>query len=119
MAALIERGDTVLLPFGVVRYDLAFDRNDGVGIKTVQCKTGKVHRGSVIWSTASTRPYTATGSKHYRGQVDYFGIWCPGVDPVFLVPPEVVPNRFASLRLEPTINGQKKGIRWASDYLLA
>lgn len=119
LTALLEVGYVVLMPFGVTRYDLAFDPDDGTEIKTVQCKTGRLERGAIWFSASSTRTYGPATRKDYRGQVDYLGVWCPDVDDVYLVPPEQVGRRSGCLRLEPTRNHQKHNIRWAKDFRLS
>ena len=54
----------------------------------------------------------------YRDDVDYFGVYCPDTDAVYLVPISDVPDRGACLRVKPTKNNQAKGVRWAKDYVL-
>ncbi|MDQ6910528.1 MAG: group I intron-associated PD-(D/E)XK endonuclease, partial [Actinomycetota bacterium] len=56
--------------------------------------------------------------KNYHGEVDFFGVYSPELDAVYLVPIDQVPERMGSLRLHPARNGQAKGLRWASDYVL-
>jgi hypothetical protein len=56
--------------------------------------------------------------KDYRGQADFFGVYSPDLDQVFLVPVEDVPITGATLRIDPPKNGQKKGIRMADLYKL-
>lgn len=56
------------------------------------------------------------GRRDYRGQVDYFAVYCPETDKVYLVPVEDVGTNEGSLRVEPTLNEQQKGVRWAVDY---
>ena len=52
------------------------------------------------------------------GEIDYFGVWSPELRQAFLVPVGDTPSRLGSLRISPTINAQKKLIRWAADYSL-
>jgi len=112
---LAKAGYTVLLPFGVARYDLAIDARDGAGIKTVQCKTGRVRRGAIIWATCSSHTITHERTD-YRGQADYFAVWCPDFeDDVYLVPVNDVGTREGSLRVIAVGNGQKN-TRWAENF---
>jgi hypothetical protein len=93
LAALADAGYQILLPFGSrCRYDLAFD--DHGNIKRVQCKTGQLlkNRGAVFFRTAKQYPN--------------------------LVPVSDVPEGSANLRIDPPMNNQGKGIRWAKDYVL-
>jgi hypothetical protein len=71
----------------------------------------------------SLRPDTPTrytGRKHrtyHEHEIDYFGVYCPDTDGVYLVPMEDVgPHTSAYLRVEPARNNQTKGVRWAVDY---
>ena len=119
LTSLAKAGYTVLLPFGVTRYDLAIDDRRGSGIKTVQCKTGRIRKGCITFATCSrhTLTHVRTG---YRGQVDYFAVWCPErEDDTYLVPVNDVGQVEAWLRIEPSKNGQSSGVRWAKDYLVA
>jgi len=116
LAALIRVGYQPLIPFGGgLRYDLAFDL-DGQ-FKRVQCKTGRLVNGVVAFQTANWSRPTSPG-RSYCGEVEYFGVYCPDTEEVYLVPIEDVHDRGAYLRVEPTRNGQAKGVRWAKDYVL-
>lgn len=118
MTALIHEGCIVLLPFGVARYDLAVDLGAGP-LKTVQCKTGRLSKGAVVWNTKSTRTYATTAQRDYRAQVDYFGVWCAARDETFLVPVDAVGRSEGFLRVEASRNKQERGVRWARDFRLA
>jgi PD-(D/E)XK endonuclease len=122
MLALTSAGYSILLPFGEnTRYDLAIEE-DG-RLSRVQCKTGRLHNGAVLFKTASTyshhpRPKAATRS--YHGEIDYFGVYCPANGSVYLIPFEAAPNRStAALRVDAARNGQVKRIRRAADYEVA
>ena len=97
-------------------YDLAIDDGSGAGLKTVQCKTGRFRNGCIVWSSCSSHSLTHVKTG-YRGQVDYFGVWCPDFDDVYLVPVGEVGERESWLRADPAKNGRKEeNIRWAKDY---
>jgi hypothetical protein len=114
LSALLHAGYPPLLPFGDGhRYDVAFDR-DG-RLCRVQCKTGRLEDGAVVFKTAS---YTRNVPKAYRGEVDYFGVYCPETGQAYLVPVEVVGDRTGQLRVEEPKNGQIQKIHWARDYVL-
>jgi PD-(D/E)XK endonuclease len=115
LAALLQAGYRPLLPFGDGHpYDIAID-DDGTLLR-IQCKTGRLVRGAVYFPTSiwcrdkNWRPY--------RDDVDFFGVYCPDTNEVYLVPIGDVPDRGASLRIEPPRNNQVKGVRWARDYVL-
>ena len=119
MVALREIGYAVSVPFGEnTRYDLVID--NGVQLARVQCKTGRLRAGSVLFSTASTYLHhtsAAVSRRAYHGEIDYFGVYCVATGGVYLVPIEDVPTRTAAmLRVEPARNGQQKRIRRAADY---
>lgn len=118
LSVLAKAGYTVLMPFGPCRYDLAIDRRDGGGIKTVQCKTGRLRKGCIIWNACSTHVITHERTD-YRGQADYFGVWCPDLpDEAYLVPVGEAPRNEGCLRIAPLQKFARNnhGYRWAKDY---
>jgi ArsR family transcriptional regulator len=115
LAALVGAGKHVLRPFGEQRrYDLAYEEN-GRLIK-VQCKSGSVQKGAIRFPTRSVGRRSV---RDYRGDVDFFGVYCHDRREVYLVPVADVPSRLASLRFTPARNGQKVGVRVAAPYLLS
>ena len=117
LAALLKKGYVVLLPFGDnQRYDLVVD--SPAGFQRIQCKTGKITGGAIAFSTCSVESKGKHERKDYCGQADLFGVFVPDLDKVYLVPVDEVPGNLAHLRLTPTKNGQKTGIRLADHYEL-
>jgi len=117
LAALLRAGKVVLQPFGDnQRYDLVIE--DDRKFVRVQCKTGRIKGGAVLFDTCSSQAHRGRGKKDYRGQADVFGVYCPERDEVYLVPVDDVGRTSATLRLEPPKNGQTKGVRLAVEYLL-
>lgn len=121
LARLLEVYESVLIPFGEnSRYDLLIESDEG--FIRVQCKTGRLKRGVVTFNACSTtyhHPNRRDGqpTRHdYRGQADVFGVYCPETRGVYLVPVHEVGTVGGSLRIDPTANGQSRGIRWAGDY---
>jgi hypothetical protein len=115
LAALVHAGCSPLLPFGGGHpYDIALD--DGDKLLRVQCKTGRLVKGAVVFPTAIMCRNNMYRS--YRGDVDYFGVYCPGTAQVYLVPITDVPDRSANLRVALPRNGQAHGLRWAKDYVV-
>jgi PD-(D/E)XK endonuclease len=116
MAALLKRGKKVLMPFGDnFRYDLVVE-DDG-RFTRIQCKTGKINRGAIAFSVASSQYHRGGKRQNYRGQVDAFGVFCPDNDKVYIIPIDDLPLvREAKLRLTLPRNSQVKGVRWASVY---
>ena len=119
MLALREAGNVVSVPFGEnTRYDLIAD--DGVRLLRVQCKTGRLRDGAVVFRPSSSYAHHASPRvirRRYEGQIDYFGVYCVDNGGVYLVPIEDVTTTWmAMLRVEPARNGQKRGIRLTADY---
>jgi hypothetical protein len=121
MLALGAAGYAVSVPFGEnTRYDLVVD--DGDRLARAQCKTGRLRHGAIRFATCSSyghhrNPQTARRS--YSGQIDYFAVYCPETSGVYLVPIEDVAVRVqAALRVSPTLNSQRQGVRLASPYFI-
>lgn len=118
LAELVRRGYLVLLPFGTnQRYDLVLDM-DGEFVRA-QCKTGRLRKGCVVFNTHSVRANTQGWlARSYVGEVEIFLIYCTETKRIYAVPVADAPASSGSLRVDETRNGQKEGIRWASDYEL-
>jgi hypothetical protein len=82
----------------------------------VQCKSGRHKDGCVIFNSASTDH--GRGNQTYAGRADVFGVYCPALDRVFVVPVERAATRSTRLRLRPSRNGQVRGINEAEEYAL-
>ena len=99
------------------RYDFALDLGDR--FLRVQCKTGRLRNGAVVFSVVSTRVNTKrTFRRCYAGEVDLFAVYCPGTGRVYAVPAEEATSTAGTLRIDAPANGQVKRIRWAADYQL-
>jgi hypothetical protein len=123
IAALVAAGKLVLLPhLSAPPYDLALDE-DG-RLRRIQCKTGRLTDGVVVFRPHRLRAaHRESGWQRrvtaYTGLIDYFGVYCPENDRVYLVPIEdVTTTRAFSMRVSPPRNNQVKRIRWADDYLV-
>ena len=122
---LLEAGYNVLTPYGDnMRYDLVIEDADGQFWR-VQCKTGWIEEDGALIEFATASSYyhtragrTEHGRKDYRGQIEYFAVYCPDTAKVYLVPIDHVGTTNAKLRLVPAKNKQEKHIRWAKDYEL-
>ena len=79
MLALRVLGYQVSVPFGEnTRYDLVVD--DGDRLLRVQCKTGRLYDGVIVFRTASSyahHPNPKPRQRHYQGQVDAFRCLLP------------------------------------------
>jgi hypothetical protein len=122
MIAIQRHGYAISVPFGEnVRYDLVID--NGERLARVQCKTGRLRHGAVLFNTCSTYGHhrdPASARRDYYGNVDYFAVYCPQTFGVYLVPIEDLGARNqASLRIDPPRNRQQRFIRPAANYQIA
>jgi PD-(D/E)XK nuclease superfamily protein len=114
LAALVERGFQVLVPFGEGQpYDLAIHL-EGREFLRVQCKTAWPRKGCLIFNSRSTDH--GRGPQSYVGLADLFGVYFPPDRAVYLVPIDAVASFEGRLRLEPTLNNQRRRIRHAADF---
>ena len=115
LASLLKKGYAILLPFGdSQRYDLVLD-NDHRFVR-IQCKSGRIRNGCIKFNTSSTEWYKGHRRKNYKGQIDYFGIYCAEIDKTYLVPVGSIGETQGSLRINPTKNKQARYVRWGTDY---
>jgi hypothetical protein len=116
--ALLRHDWPVLKPFGdSQRYDLVTERN-GQFLR-IQCKTGRLVDGAVSFPTCSSYRHRGLGTKDYRGQADLFAVYCPDNEKTYIVPVDDVGTRTCRLRVLPSKNGQRDGVRPAQGYELA
>lgn len=118
LAELLKAGKRVLLPFGERhKYDLVID--DGGTFTRVQCKTGRLRRDTIIFSTSSVvrDSQTKKHTKRYytRDEIDMYGVYCPENHRVYLVPVDDVAKTEGRLRVGPS---ERNTGRQGSTYLL-
>jgi hypothetical protein len=114
LAALVNRGFQVLIPFGEGQpYDLAVHLGRREFLR-VQCKTAWPRKGCLIFNNRSTDH--GRGPQSYVGLADIFGVYFPPNQTVYLVPIDAVAQFEGRLRLEPTLNNQRRKIRRAVDF---
>jgi hypothetical protein len=128
LAKLVELGKEILLPWGDHRrYDLAYyessDTSDVGKLIRVQCKVGWFYDdgAGVEFSTMSVlvKPGRGHIRRVYRGEIEYFAVYCPDNGKIYFNPVEDVPDGSkARLRLKTTKNNQQQGILWAKNYEL-
>lgn len=58
------------------------------------------------------------GRASYEGLADIFGVYSPANQSVYLIPVKTMPGFKGRLRLEPTRNNQRKGVRFAADFAI-
>jgi PD-(D/E)XK nuclease superfamily protein len=113
-AALVAAGRRLLKPMSsAARYDLAIDKGDGSVVR-VQCKTGVLKGGRIIFRVCSTDARRRRGVP-YHGQIDAFGVFCPQTSISYLVPMGAVANcrTMSALRVSAAANNQRRGVRMA------
>lgn len=114
LEAFVARDFMVLVPFGSGHpYDLVVDLG-APGLVRVQCKTGWPLGGCLVFNARSTDH--GRGPRSYRGLADVFGVFYPPLSRVYLLPIDLIAGTKVSLRLEPTRNNQRRGIRFAADF---
>jgi hypothetical protein len=114
LSAFAQRGFHVLIPFGDGHpYDLAVHL-EGTEFLRVQCKTARPQGGCLIFNVRSTDH--GRGPQSYIGLADIFGVYFPPTQTVYLVPIDGVANFEGRLRLEPTRNNQRRGVRIAAEF---
>lgn len=114
LAALVRRKFDVLVPFGEGQpYDLVAHLS-GTAFLRVQCKTAWPVGGCLVFNSRTTDH--GRGPQSYSGHADIFGVYFPPRRAVYLVPLDAVAESEGRLRLMPTRNNQKRGIRFADDY---
>ncbi|HYG82436.1 MAG TPA: group I intron-associated PD-(D/E)XK endonuclease [Pyrinomonadaceae bacterium] len=117
MAALVAAGYKVYIPFGDGhKSDFVID--DEVSLRRVQCKTGRVRNGALLFCAYSMAG-NGSAKVGYRGLVDLFAVLNPEDDKVYLVPVDEVGETEVALRLVPALNNQRQRVRWAEYYLLS
>jgi hypothetical protein len=131
--ALVRKNFEVLLPWADhLAYDIAYyysgeegiDSIDGIEPRfvRVQCKMARMSAdGGVIQFNAYRVSPGDNGrrsvKKGYRGEAEYFGVYSPDTDKVYMVPVDEVPEGInVRLRLKQSKNNQEKFVRWAKDY---
>ena len=117
LSALLNLGYMVSVPFGEnQRYDLVID--NGSVLSRVQVKTGRLRNGVVLFSTVSTHGHRGHPGRPYHGQVQYFAVYCPDTEKVYVVPESHLTKSLGTLRIAPTKNNVAKTVRWAAAYEL-
>jgi hypothetical protein len=111
--AFVQRGYGVLVPFGGGQpYDLVVEL--GSALLRVQCKRAWPSGGCLVFNSRGTDH--GNGRRSYLGLADIFGVYFPQTDGVYLVPIDEVAASKGWLRVEPTRNNQKRGVRFAADF---
>jgi hypothetical protein len=100
-----------------LRWDLLFGSD--TALLRVQCKWARRRGDIVIVGTVSARRtrYGIVQRTYSRDEIDVIAAYCAELDRAFLIPPDVFDSHpEVWLRLAPTKNNQRIGVRWASDF---
>jgi PD-(D/E)XK nuclease superfamily protein len=82
-----------------------------------QCKTGRLRHGVILFNTFSVQSNTHRSlTRNYVGEADLFLVYCPDTTRIYAVLVAEATAAYMSLRVDPTLNNQERGIRWARDY---
>ena len=101
------------------RYDLALDL--GHRLLRVQCKLASFVKGalSVHLTTSRLTPSGDVRTRYSAREIDAVGVYSPHTARTYLLPIEEVAGlSMLRLRVTPSRNNQKRGVRLAEDYLL-
>ena len=97
----------------------------GVGLEIdgsfmrVQCKTGRLRDGCVIFRAQSVRSNSRKAViRDYKDDVELFVVHCPDTGGLYVIPIDDATRTQGTLRIDPTANGQDRRVRWARDYEL-
>lgn len=108
----------VSLPWGDnQRYDMIAEFNGK--LNRIQVKTSNEEENGAIKCYCRSSKNHTTNKKcdKYIGEVDYFVFYNQTYDKLAIVPMEEIGEKSTiTLRLEPTKNGQNKGVRFFKDY---
>jgi hypothetical protein len=110
MADLMKRGHKIALPYGEDwPFDLVVMRAGR--FERVQCKTGRLRDGAVVFDCSSTRKYTSA-------DVDWMAAYEPSTQQIYYVPAGLLGNGMNtfSLRVEPLRSQRTTGIHFAHEF---
>ena len=116
IADLIRQGHDVAIPFGHnLPFDLIVVRKEDGSLEKVQVKY-RTSNGRTV--RASARSSSAWVQHRYTAdEVDWLAIYEATTKQCFYLPSSVWDGyEELTLRLKPTLNGQKMGIRWAHEF---
>jgi hypothetical protein len=118
MKAAFEAGYDVYRPaIEGGRYDLIFDTGDE--LLRVQCKWAPLQRGVVVLRAYSSRRTRAGVRRrsYVAGELDAIAAYCSDLRRCYLIPYQAIDGMsHVSLRVFPTRNNQRLGVRGANLY---
>ena len=116
----VSRGISVLTPaYDNEPYDLVIEL--GGEFHRIQIKTAfeATTDGAVRFRTRSTRTKSSGYEREgYEENIDFFAVYAPLCDNVYLIPIENASKTQMTIRYEQSKNGNVKNINWHEEYLL-
>jgi hypothetical protein len=102
------------------RADLVLDT--ARGLLRVQCKWGQLSDG-VVQACLSTSRFTPSNgyvrTTYGADEIDAVAVYCAGLDKCYLLPVALIAGQtYINLRVDPSKNNQRLGLKWARDYEL-
>ena len=95
-------------------YDYVLDRGDGP--KRVQVKFRSLAKNGGV-TISSTSASLSSSIEYTTSNVDYFAVYIPDVEELFLIPAEeVLKGSTSSFRYHLTKNNQANGVRYITEY---
>jgi PD-(D/E)XK endonuclease len=117
LAALVAADIPVLVPFGDgLPFDLAAVIPPHGEMVRIQVKSGRVRSGCILFNACSTDH--GKGRRPYRELADLIAAYVRELRTVYVVAVDDCPGYVCSLRLDPPLNNQRMGVRFAKDYTL-
>lgn len=117
LAALIDAGIGILIPFGGgTPFDLVAVTPPHGDLVRIQVKSGRVRHGCVEFNSSSTDH--GKGQLPYTGRAELIAVHVREIRETFAVPVDDCASFRGYLRVEAPRNNQRRGIRFAADYTL-
>lgn len=117
LSKLLESGYTVLIPFGDnSRYDFVVDT--GSKFFKIQCKTGHIKNGCIVFATCSIykgRKNISVKHQYTKEEIDYIMVYSSHLNKIYLIDVDELPQSNMKLRINNPVKNNKH-IKWAKDY---
>jgi len=116
MADVLRKGYKVALPLGEDwPYDLIVLRNNS--LERVQCKYSESKDGYIAVHCRSANNWKT--KKYHKNEIDWIACYDKTTEQCYYVPSSLLGEgrSYLHLRIKAPLNGMKKGIRYAKDFL--
>jgi PD-(D/E)XK endonuclease len=111
MAEVLRQGFAILVPFGENNsYDFVAER--GGAFLRVQCKTGRLVKGAVVFNTTKSFKNAA----YSKNAFEMFATYCPQTGDIFFVRKGECGTGHKMIRVQPAKNHQAKGVNESKRY---